>query len=147
MGKIKQTSQTWLAALAALGLSAILAQAQTTVSGYVSGTWTQTGSPYVVVGDVLVTSLVIQSNVQVQFDGPYVFEVQGILQASGTATNPIVFNNTAANANKGWNGIFFNESGPEFVLELLPNLRLDKQWSQDTEQHPSDPKLRNRRQF
>jgi Immunoglobulin domain/Right handed beta helix region len=110
MQKIKQPFQTWLATFAVLGLSATFVQASTTVSGYVSGTWTQDGSPYIVVGDVVVTSLIIQSNVTVEFDGPYVFEVQGILQAAGTESNPIAFYNTAVNAGKGWNGMYFNES-------------------------------------
>lgn len=106
-----------LLALVVTCLSATVAQAATTVSGYVSGTWTQDGSPYVVTGDVFVTSLVIQSNVQVQFAGSHVFQVDGILQASGAPASPIVFENTTANAGNGWKGIFFNESSPSSFLQ------------------------------
>jgi hypothetical protein len=86
------------------------AKADTMVSGSVSGSWTSAGSPYLVVGNVLVipgNSLIIQSNVQVRFQGPYDFQVNGTLQASGT-----VFTNAAAQ----WNGIYFNGSSSDSFL-------------------------------
>ena len=101
----------WVLSLLMVALCFGQAHADTTVSGPVSGTWTQTDSPYLVTGGLLVlpgNSLIIQPNVQVRFQGPYVFEVDGILQASGASNNPIVF--TRANPAIAWNGIFFNGS-------------------------------------
>ena len=91
-----------------------LAQAATSVCGPVSGTWTSNHSPYLVTCDVIVTSLAIQPGVEVRFQGPYVFEVDGILQAQGTSNNPIVFTNAAGVV--GWNGIFFNECNSNSFL-------------------------------
>lgn len=92
-------------------------RAATTVSGSVSGTWTDTGSPYLVVGDMLIgagKTLTIQSNVLVSFQGPYVLEVVGSLRAVGTAEGPIVF--SRAYTNVPWGGIFFNQSQPSCLL-------------------------------
>lgn len=93
------------------GLSQL--RAATTVSGSVSGDWTPAGSPYLVVGDTLIIpgkSLTIQPNVEVLFQGPYVFEVNGSLHSAGTAAQRIVF--AAANAATKWGGLYFNECGP-----------------------------------
>ena len=64
------------------------------ISGEVSGTWTQAESPYVIVGDVLVSpgnSLIIEPGVEVQFAGRYSLTVNGSLTAVGTATDSIKF--------------------------------------------------------
>ena len=85
--------------------------AATAVSGIVDGEiWTTNGSPYSVGGDVIVSSLVIQPGVQVQFQGNYEFRVDGRLQVNGTTVSPVKF--TSTNAAVGWQGILFFDSLP-----------------------------------
>jgi parallel beta-helix repeat protein len=84
-------------------------RADTIVSGVVAGeTWSSNGSPYVVTGDVMVAQLKIGPGVEVRFETNAVFEVDGILQAEGTADQPIQFTNGSDTTK--WKGIFFNES-------------------------------------
>jgi hypothetical protein len=101
----------WLAPAAILLLLNCFSQmrAATPVCGIISGeTWTSNGSPYRVTCDITVFGLNIQPGVQVLFENNYVFEVQGLLIATGTVAQPVVFTRT----NGGWQGIFFNHSLP-----------------------------------
>jgi hypothetical protein len=71
------------------------AQADTSVSGtiYANTTWTRTGSPYTLTGDVIINNgvtLAVQSGVTVNF-GSYEIRVYGILNARGTSDSKIVF--------------------------------------------------------
>jgi hypothetical protein len=45
-----------------------------TISGE---TWIEAGSPYCIDGNLLINSLTIEPGVRVQFQGNYVFEIQG----------------------------------------------------------------------
>ncbi len=84
----------------------------TVPGGTISGeTWTAAGSPYCVEGDLIINSLTIEPDVRVQFQGNYVFEVQGILTAEGTASQEIVFTGGESN-DVDWQGILFNNSLP-----------------------------------
>src|SRR6478736_1761825 len=77
--------------------------------GTVSGTWTVSGSPYLVQGNLLIPngmSLTINPGVSVSFQGNYKLLVSGRLVAAGTAADSIRF--TAANAATGWQGIRFD---------------------------------------
>ena len=85
--------------------------AQTEVSGIQSGTWNIEGSPYNVIGEIIVPSgeiLTIEPGVEINFQGYYKFTVQGNLQALGTETDSIFF--TTDNQSVGWGGIRFYES-------------------------------------
>ncbi|MHC4414879.1 MAG: right-handed parallel beta-helix repeat-containing protein [Planctomycetota bacterium] len=79
----------------------------TDVSGSQSGTWTPAGSPYFLVGDVVVLpgeTLTIQPGVEVIAQGHYKLTVdQSTLLAVGTAQEPITM--TAADPGPGWRGI------------------------------------------
>lgn len=80
-------------------------KAATYVSGTIVGqTWDKTNSPYYVTGPVSVAGLIINAGVMVIFNGNFVFEVNGLITALGTAEAQIVF----AGTNEGWQGIFFN---------------------------------------
>lgn len=100
-----------------LSATNLFAECTTYVSGtIVNESWTLEGSPYCVEGDILVASLTIEPGVRVEFIGNYVFEVAGVLTATGTGQDPIIF--TRMNDNKdGWQGVFFNNSasGSELV--------------------------------
>ena len=63
-------------------------------AGNVSGTWTQSSSPYIIDGDIVIQSadsLVIEPGVQVLFSERYAFTVFGRLIAIGTETDSILF--------------------------------------------------------
>jgi hypothetical protein len=94
------------------------AYAQTIIpAGDVSGTWTLTGSPYLIQGEINIpndSTLSIEPGVIVEFQGHYQFNVQGRLLAVGTETDTIVFtiNDTTGFHNPnipdgGWFGIRF----------------------------------------
>ncbi len=90
-------------------LSNINLFADTIPGGYVSGTWTATGSPYLIQGDITIhadSTLTIEPGVEVNFQGHYKLAVEGALEALGTAQDSIVF--TAVDAVSGWQGIRIN---------------------------------------
>lgn len=113
--RLRQVAAEGVIAVVLACASVSSASAQTIVSGIIAGeTWTKTGSPYFVTGDILVASLTIQPGVQVMFQGNYAFEVAGVVTAVGTAAEPIVL--TTTNAGVGWQGVFFNGSSPGSLL-------------------------------
>ena len=62
--------------------------------GPVFGTWTDAGSPYIVLGHITVPhgeTLTIEAGVEVRFDGPYVLDVEGILEANGAPSDTVLF--------------------------------------------------------
>ena len=94
--------------------------AQTTVSGgiYQNTTWTETGSPYLMTGSMVVfpgVTLTIEPGVEVLVTPDYSFntgnlrylEIRGTLIAVGTDTAPIVFKTTDASilGQQTWYGI------------------------------------------
>jgi hypothetical protein len=73
--------------------------------GDVSGTWTVSGSPYLINGDATVPAgqtLIIEPGVEVMSQSWHKSAVHGTLQALGTGSEPILF--TAADK---WLGICF----------------------------------------
>jgi hypothetical protein len=77
----------------------------TNVSGQVTGTWDQAGSPFYVVGTITVPmncTLTIDPGVEVIFQGWYRFIIQGRIQAIGTQTDSITI--TATDTLLGWEG-------------------------------------------
>ena len=101
-----------------LFLSGSEALAQTIIpGGPVSGTWSMTGSPYLIQGEIQISNdstLTIEPGATVEFQGHYSLNVQGRLLAIGTETDSIIFtiNDTTGFGNPdtglgGWNGIRF----------------------------------------
>ncbi|MCK4822778.1 right-handed parallel beta-helix repeat-containing protein, partial [bacterium] len=86
--------------------------AQTTIpAGNVSGTWTGTGSPYLIQGNITIHSdstLTIEPGIEVIFQGHYRFIVNGSLYANGTVSDSIYF--VPADTTTRWNGIEFRDS-------------------------------------
>ncbi len=85
---------------------------QTLISGgSVSGTWTQSGSPYQVQAAIMIANgntLTIEPGVQVEFQGSYKLLVMGQLIAQGTQTDSISF--YSSDTTLGWLGIRFEET-------------------------------------
>jgi hypothetical protein len=77
-------------------------------------TWTLAGSPYIVVGNLLVdngVTLTIEPGVEVRFDGYYFLQVEGVLIADGTATDMITFtSNMSSPAPDDWESIIFMDN-------------------------------------
>lgn len=74
--------------------------------GYVSGIWAQSGSPYLIQGDLAINStstLTIEPGVEVLFQGYYRLLCEGRLLAVGTVEDSIIFKPFAAQPN--WDGI------------------------------------------
>jgi parallel beta-helix repeat protein len=92
-----------------LALATAHVSAQTIIPpGNVSGTWTATGSPYLIMGEITVPTgqtLTIQPEVEVIFQGHYKFIINGYLEAIGTETDSILF--TAADTAIGWHSLRF----------------------------------------
>ncbi|MEW6104106.1 MAG: hypothetical protein AB1630_09920, partial [bacterium] len=78
-----------------------------TVSGDVSGTWTEGNSPYLVEGDINVPldkELYVERGVEVRFNNGRLFTISGTLNTYGSLNSPVVF--TGYSQQKGyWRGI------------------------------------------
>ncbi len=94
----------------------------TDVSGVISSntTWSISGSPYTVTGNVLVNSgvtLTIEAGVTVKFDADKSLQINGELIAQGTSSNKITFtSNQSSPAAGDWGRIFFSESSNDAVF-------------------------------
>ena len=95
--------------------------ASTGVSGGdVSGTWTVSGSPYLIQGDITVPAdqtLTIEAGVVVNFESAYDFTVNGTLLAEGTASAPILFGGGHDTA--GWGGIRIIDASDSTLLTYV----------------------------
>ncbi|MGA9116398.1 MAG: right-handed parallel beta-helix repeat-containing protein [Bacteroidota bacterium] len=135
-------------AFSAVVACAGISSAQTPVpAGNVSGTWTLSGSPYLVQGDISIPSgqtLTVNPGVRVEFQGHYTLFVQGRLLAVGTGTNPITFtvDDTAGfhDPNSplgGWYGIRFvntpvqNDTSRLIYCELQYSKALGTDWTKN----------------
>jgi len=105
--------------LIVLAVFAFYGYAQTDVEGDVSGTWNFAGSPYDVVGDLIISegnTLTIEAGVEVVFTGHYSFEIYGIMEANGTEEAGIIV--FSANQDDGWNGLKFIDQTGDVVSNL-----------------------------
>ncbi len=93
----------------------------TPVSGHISvdTTWDLTGSPYIVMNDVVVdpgVTLTISPGVEVKFDPPGTHDflniyVEGIMISVGQSDMPINFTSNAANPGSDWGRVQINSTG------------------------------------
>lgn len=94
-----------LAGLLGSRIGADLARATEIPAGPVSGVWNLEGSPYTVLGDIVVPAgqaLVLDPGVEVTFAGNYRLTVQGTVSAIGTASSRIRISGVVR-----WGGIRF----------------------------------------
>jgi hypothetical protein len=79
--------------------------------GSVSGNWSVENSPYYIEGHLTVENgetLEIEPGVRIGIRGPYQLNVEGAVDAKGSADHPIMF--TASNPNIYWDGIEFDDT-------------------------------------
>jgi len=89
----------------------VFAQGTAIPPGSVSGTWTATGSPYNINGEIYIdtlNTLTIEPGVIVLFAGHYKFNIYGRLLAQGAEGDTIVF--TAVDPVEGWHGLRFQDT-------------------------------------
>lgn len=97
----------------------------TYVSGNITSdtTWTRLGSPYIVTGTVTVNpgiTLTIQPGVEVKFDGFYKIQVNGTLNAQGSAGNLITFtSNRPIPAPQDWDHIYFAPTSTNNLIKYV----------------------------
>ncbi len=109
----------WLVLCAACFLCVPQVNAQTYVSGPVSGIWTPSGSPYVATDTIEVLpgrNLRIQPGVEVVFDGPQALFVYGTLHAAGAPGDSITF--APLDPGSRWCGIRFISAGDGSCLSF-----------------------------
>ena len=85
--------------------------AQTPISGSVSGTWSLSGSPYIITAHCKVPvgqKLIISPGVKVIIGENLIFTIEGIIEATGTIDNPIII--CAPNDTVFWDRIHVNYS-------------------------------------
>ena len=81
-----------------------------TLYGNISGVLSADNSPYLVIGDIEVSSgdsLVIEPGTEIRFTGYYTFTVRGKLIAEGTEEDSIIFTRHYATEESKWRGIEF----------------------------------------
>ncbi|OPX36037.1 MAG: hypothetical protein B1H11_08190 [Desulfobacteraceae bacterium 4484_190.1] len=99
--------------------------------------WTKEGAPYCIDGDIQINSLEIKPGVKVAFLGDYSFEILGILKATGTEDEQIIF--TAADTNEiGWQGIYFNQCFPATEFSYC---KVEKSHNSGIEIYNASPKI------
>ncbi len=102
--------------------ASFISNADTVVSGSVSGTWDLAGSPYIVTGVVTIDTgdiLTIEPGVVVKFNDPgfgYRIVVNGTLIADGTPANKIQFtSNAGTHAAGDWEGIIISSNESSLI--------------------------------
>jgi Right handed beta helix region len=105
----------WLLSL--LGLASAI-NAQTYLSGYISGNLTLAGSPYIVIGNCEVDyfqTLTIEPGVTLQFEQNASISVFGSIQAMGTPSQRITIQ--ATNNSTFWSGIYCDETVAPIITD------------------------------
>jgi len=101
--------------------------AQTNVSGFISTntTWTLSGSPYIVIGNTLVShgsTLTIEPGVVVKFNADKALQIDGELLAIGTPQSRIKFTSNLSNPSSGdWAKIHFSDTCVSAAFDLTGN--------------------------
>ncbi len=129
MVQLKSSTQ-WIGVVVALVLLTATAFAgEVTDTLLTTQTWTVDNSPYVITHDVSIPAgetLTIDPGVTVEFDGPYSFNVVGVLnargQAGGNSLDDVLWvtftqDTTGLDMDQRWKGIRFQDSDPGSFLQ------------------------------
>ena len=115
-----------LLTIAALVLMYYNSYSQTPIpGGIVNGTWTHSGSPYNIMGSIMIpdgSTLTIEPGTVVNFQGTYKLYVLGQLLAIGNPRDSITF--TASDTTNGWYGIRFDNTPETNDTSRLINCKL-----------------------
>ena len=100
--------------------------AQTPVNGIINAntTWTLANSPYIVTGNLLVSSgvtLTIEPGVLVKFGYPLYLQVDGTLIAQGTSSHKIIFTSDTLQGPGSWGHISFTTTSTDAVYDIHGN--------------------------
>jgi hypothetical protein len=109
--KQEVTMKTKLSFLTAMLLSIAMISQTTIPEGPIEGTWTLSGSPYLIEGTTTIEDgklLTIEPGVVVEWQGSYTMYVQGRILAQGTVDDTITF--TAADPAVGFRSIRFENT-------------------------------------
>ena len=104
-----------------------VAHGQTNVSGFISTntTWNLSGSPYIVVGNALVSqnvTLTIDPGVIVKFNNSKALQIDGTLIAIGSASNRIKFTSNQASPTSGdWAKLHFSNYSVDASFDTYGN--------------------------
>lgn len=92
------------------------------LSGQVSGILTIDGSPYILIDDINVEngdSLIIEPGVEIRYDGRFIININGYLEAIGTEEDSILFVPNGEDEDAGGLGLRFRSSAPNCELRYF----------------------------
>ncbi len=95
----------------------VVVRAPTLVSGVVNGqVWSESTSPYLVTGDLVVSNLTIDPGVIVLFQTNSGIKASGLLKVQGQSDKPVLFQPAPGNSN-GWQGMVLTNALAGSVLQ------------------------------
>jgi len=103
----------------------------------VSGTWDIAGSPYIVMGPLIVPdgeTLIIDPGVVVQFNTTEMFLINGCILAEGTTENPIIF--TALDNSIRWGGMGWDQPAVSNETSKFKHCTFEYAYAYDPENLP-----------
>ncbi len=127
MKKIKDFKKKLQIGLLLLFTISMTSKSQTSVSGIISSntTWTQNNSPYIVTGNILLSSgvvLNIEPGVEIKVGNNFGIQIKGTLKARGNANNRITFtSNNSTPSNGDWSYIYFTDFSTDAILTTNGN--------------------------
>lgn len=120
---MKNTTLKNILPLLLLSLLSLAVKAQTNVSGFISSntTWNLAGSPYIVVGNALVSqgyTLTINPGVVIKFDSAKTLQIDGELIAIGVTDGRITFSSNKPSPAAGdWGELHFSNLSTQAVFD------------------------------
>ncbi|MBL7190709.1 right-handed parallel beta-helix repeat-containing protein [bacterium] len=99
----------------------------TEVSGYISGIWSESNSPYVAIDNITVDNndtLIIDPGVTILFDGPYALTNSGYLEINGTQEAMVCMASNSDNPQPDdWDGLNFESASDDNSIVKYCDIR------------------------